>query len=688
MIIDFGSAKASCTTRKQRDDLRNLAGHIGHIANKIQFNGLIKSPNDDAILRACEALLAVMYDDDPMRRPEKASDLLRHFEKNFPRGVSEQNLKHPFDFGNAEEVTDNSLLYKLAARNFPWRDKIESSANLLVIGPRGCGKTTVFRSMSFNCLADADQIEDALSRTYLGLYVSCNKDFRQRFSAIDKEVLASRGGEIRHYFNLLVFRDFVRTLIACNKYNKLAEHDIASLLNFVRTFYQDTSSDAGTIKDTLLLLESYILITIHSVRMNIWNNQPVSPLTTQDFIAELADLVSTSITPFLGKHIFLFVDDYTERKVPREAQRAINHILFVPNGKYKSKISSEVFGVPPDQTFGSFLDQDRDYKEWNIGTLYYLELPRSEQKEFLSSIVDKRLELCNYKGKIKDIIGRSQYPAGTLARSLKEEAEARIEARSSRKGIPEGLIEEEIEIEIKNSQKKTYYHGWDTICDLCTGDVSNILELLNRMYEVFEIGPDMIEQIDKNKQSSVIERYSQQYLAKIKGIPRYGEKLFHLVNAFGNMSLQLLREYPWISRASDRRDPYQLIRIEMDETYVASAQDLLGIDQEKVGTQLSAKWLWFLLQRYCIVIDASESRSRRNTLASKVILRRIFCPAFKIGLTNSECYTVSRRDWEAFCYNPEAMAKSYVKRAIEKAKSSRGIEGEQLNIWDIKEDDV
>jgi hypothetical protein len=34
------------------------------------------------------------------------------------------------------------------------------------------------------------------------------------------------------------------------------------------------------------------------------------------------------------------------------------------------------------------------------------------------------------------------------------------------------------------------------------------------------------------------------------------------------------------------------------------------------------------------------------------------------------------------------MAKSYVKRAIEKAKSSRGIEGEQLNIWDIKEDDV
>src|ERR1700687_360479 len=34
-----------------------------------------------------------------------------------------------------------------------------------------------------------------------------------------------------------------------------------------------------------------------------------------------------------------------------------------------------VFGVTPDQTLGAFLDQDRDYKEWNLGTLFYLNLP-------------------------------------------------------------------------------------------------------------------------------------------------------------------------------------------------------------------------------------------------------------------------------------------------------------------------
>jgi hypothetical protein len=86
--------------------------------------------------------------------------ILDHFERSFGHGAVRQQLIHPFDFGNAEEVMDNSLLYSLAAKTFPWRDQIESSSHLLVIGPRGCGKTTVFRSLSFKCLADADQIDD------------------------------------------------------------------------------------------------------------------------------------------------------------------------------------------------------------------------------------------------------------------------------------------------------------------------------------------------------------------------------------------------------------------------------------------------------------------------------------------------------------------------------------------------
>ena len=77
-----------------------------------------------------------------------------------------------------------------------------------------------------------------------------------------------------------------------------------------------------------------------------------------------------------------------------------------------------MFGVTPDQTYGEFLTQDRDYREWNLGTLYCLKLPSKQQKEFSGEIVNNRLAICNYAGTVESLIGESRYPNGTLARTL------------------------------------------------------------------------------------------------------------------------------------------------------------------------------------------------------------------------------------------------------------------------------
>src|SRR5262249_12462873 len=81
------------------------------------------------------------------------------------------------------------------------------------------------------------------------------------------------------------------------------------------------------------------------------------------------------------------------------------------------------------KTNGSFLDQDRDYKEWNLGTLYYLHQPDGDQRKFLKEIVDTRLERCGWVGRVDDLIGLSDYPEGTLGRQLKAELTAREDER-------------------------------------------------------------------------------------------------------------------------------------------------------------------------------------------------------------------------------------------------------------------
>jgi energy-coupling factor transporter ATP-binding protein EcfA2 len=362
-----------------------------------------------------------------MRRPEDAREILERFERSFAHGTVRQELIHPFDFGNAEEVMDNSLLYSLAAKSFPWRDQIESSSHLLVVGPRGCGKTTVFRSMSFVCLADAGEIDNALSKPYLGLYVSCNKEFRQRFSAIDRQTLLARQDDIRHYFNLIVLREFSSVLVALSNANQIIDADLRAVAAFLDDHCPDLMASKSL--NSAADLEGTVTRAVHDSRMAIWTGSPVKGRTNQGFVADLADFVAARLSPFIGKALYLFVDDYTEGKVPKEAQQALNHILFVPNASYKCKISSEVFGVTQDETFGNFLDQDREYKEWNLGTLYCLKLPTREQKAFLKEIVDKRLMLCEYQGRVDSVIGDSRYPDGTLERALKYESDTRKEKR-------------------------------------------------------------------------------------------------------------------------------------------------------------------------------------------------------------------------------------------------------------------
>jgi hypothetical protein len=652
-LIDFGSTKPLANTKKPRDDIRNLASQIAAICNVVQQHKNARTAYEDRILDATEALLASISDDDPLRRPDDARELLHRFNRGFGQGVLRQELKHPFDFGNAEEVMDNGLLYSLSAKSFPWRNQIEESSHLLVIGPRGSGKTTVFRSMSFKCLCDAKRSDDAISRPYIGLYISCTKEFRQRFSAIAPDLLVRRQDDIRHYFHLIVMREFITSLAACSN---LLDADIQALCAFIRqhTAILDNEPPGATLD--VAAIEAKVTREVNESRMGLWTDSDVRKLTPQGFLADIANLASSSIGPFIGKTLYLFVDDYTERKVPKEAQRALNHILFVPNSAYKCKISSEVFGVTLDETFGNFLAQDRDYREWNLGTLYCLNLPTKDQKEFLREIVNTRLLLCGFQGTVDTIIGSSDYSCSTLARTLKREAECRREKRRHKSRAPSELVEREVQREIDSADVAANYHGWDTICELCTGDVSNILELLNRMYDDCGVKADSTTLLTPQQQNSVIEGYSRQYIAKIKGIPKYGERLFTIVDAFGNMAKRLLEDHPGIQRTPQRKDPYQLIRIELDEAGNSNPNE-------------EADEIWRLLQRYCIFVDAEESRSRRNTLSSRVILRRIFCPAFRIGLANSESWTISRDQWKAFCNGPQERAERFVDGVL----SRRGV---------------
>ena len=75
-------------------------------------------------------------------KPGNEGVLLRRLDNDCGNG------QIPLNSFSAEHIADDRLLEQIFARSCPWLGKIEGADPCLVTGPRGCGKSTIFRWLS------------------------------------------------------------------------------------------------------------------------------------------------------------------------------------------------------------------------------------------------------------------------------------------------------------------------------------------------------------------------------------------------------------------------------------------------------------------------------------------------------------------------------------------------------------
>jgi len=645
-IIDTGSMKlASSPTKKEKDDYRWFAEHLLLIRNSLYHKKSL-SIHEAQFIKQVDPLLDRMFEEDRVVALWLPSKVFAEFNSAWTRSQAPQEdpnmkLDSPFDYIAAEHISSDELLVKLFADTCPWFAEIASPNPVLVTGPRGCGKSMAFRRMSLKALLYKEPKEIQESQI-AGFYISCSSDLRNRFSWLTSERAANRHRNgIIHYFNLLVAREIVQTLALI-----ASRDDRESLFGFgpseetiVHEFLMShiqisepekiRLQGMGRMYHALGIIEQMMNECYVTMRKGV----PISNTTDTPFIADLTNFLCDKISFFNDRKVALLIDDFSIHRISKQVQLILNSILWDRQGSYVSKVSAEKYGAEGIDELEATTEIARELREFDCGR-YFLDANKSDTQRFAKDLLEIRLKLSDFAGTPDTLIGKSDYEKGGLGQELR--------VRNEEKG-----------------RKDNQYHGLNTIADLCSGDISNLLEIYRRIFEYGKVKSNTTDCVDAHIQHKAIQAVSRDLLELIKNYVPLGPEMHKIVYWFGTLSRRILREGREQKKGNEYI-PSQTTRIEVDQPIGHSSDELAPPQQELIDE----------LVRRTIFIEMEPGRSRHKfTPSLRWQLRRIYCPAFGTSIYKNTAVKWSPDEFKHFLLDPETLCNDEFKKRWSRSQS-------------------
>jgi serine/threonine protein kinase len=652
-IIDLGSLKSIQAPVKagRYDDFTFFCHHLIKLINAMQctqyrfrkpLSSFERKFRKNAIL-----LLYNMLDENKQIALTEPSKIIDRFNDICTKsGLSDDSktisLTDPFDYISAEHITDDNLLVTLFAESCPWMEEVSREVPILLTGPRGCGKSTVFRRLALKAILNKNPEEIKNSRQ-AGFYISCSADLRNRFGwIINKDTAIKSKNEIIHYFNLLLTREIVYTLSLI-----ASRHDRDTLFGFgvaqERKFYNFVNSLIKISEEKRLKLQGIPpmehLIEILEYEMNscydkILKGYNIDHATSISYVPDLTKYLRSDIEFFKHRTITFFLDDYSIHRIPKQVQMILNPIIW-DRQNHLFKLSAEKYGAehiydfPSDSESSPTADLAREFREIDCGLIYIQMSDKGQVKElakFAQDLLDHRLKLAEYQGTTEKLIGHSHYDEGTLAKALKRTYPG----------------------------KKDQYHGIETISQICSGDISALLEIYRRIFKDGKVDKNSFNTIPKHTQHAAIVSVSRSFLESIKSFNPYGEKMHQIVYQFGTLCHKILidgNELVENRSGVIRKIPCETTRIEVDSTPSGNE------DWNDYQTILMKE-----LIRRSIFIDLQPGRGRRTLGPTwRWQLRRIYCPSFATGLQKMTAIKWNTSEFKWFLTQPSECCNSETK---------------------------
>jgi serine/threonine protein kinase len=570
-------------------------------------------------------------DSDLSRRLDDPERMIRNIEALFRSCQLEDKqdkpkLSSPFDYISAEMITSDREFADLFSRECPWLEDCQNLEPIYIYGPRGCGKSSVLRWLSFKTILSDPSRHNFSDLREFGIFVSCSVELRSRFWLLSDETIDDLQVPIIRFFSLILVEELFDTLLLMWNQERQGLNDFGL-----------SSSDLDTLTDLIINrlgqkatsirfqgqnVFAYLKSLIRSLRWKTWSviqqNQiepgNPDPALLQDICRYIVDCLNF----FKNRYIVFLVDDYSNQRIPNSLQRKLNQtISFAKQGRPLFKVSSEYQGVDLEG-----IQEGREVVEINVGEKYTgLE---KNGHEFLADILNIRLKKAEWQAKIEQLLGISNYTSISNAIGLETKA------------------------------APVYYHGIDCIHKLCSGDIALALDLIKKIFENNNVGANSVNKVSPKEQHIAIQNFSHEEVRRIKYIVPFGDEMYGIICYLGALARAVVRNKR--SQRHDKAgDPICMTHLDIR---ISAIQELKTSCDKKLFS------IYDLLRSRAILLVLETSRSRISGAVERLQIRKIYLPAFKAPLKRDVPIKIDSKDHLiSFLSNP----KTFVERELHKA---------------------
>jgi hypothetical protein len=562
---------------------------------------------------------------------------------------------------------DWDLWRKLFVPAVPARSRIlERDLTAVITGPRGCGKTMLFRRLSERVSMECGPIgNDADTTDFVAFYVNAN-DIADAFAFFPPEPSPDQTGRLNCFAHLSFLADVLA--VEAVRVRQTQSKPSPELTLFLHQSFGDVGHETPVMAEEDRL-ERYRWV-LEQIKRSFLRRSGVIPFPAYDQLAhhawlkELIPSLRTVCGWLRGRVVLFLVDDYTTPRVSSSMQRVLNRIFFQRSSEFVFKIATEAATTfVAEDSSGKVLQDGDDYRLIDLGE-ESLFMSEEERQRFLDDVFHRRLEsdgrVSQGLNTLPNLLGRLSMSKTSFARLLRSEGRQpdSIQSASSARGA---------------ARRRAFYFGHDVFSALWSGDTRIMIQLAQELVDAAQDGEgrvtktvpaDVQDRVFRNRGGSWLELQTRNQPTDLQRMERcmkdyvsidskfsfsggtFGSHLKSIVEAFNAAArIELLGPvYTIRNGRTARHVPKMAFRIEVVDDF-----RLDGLAAE----------LYRDLIRYGIFMRDARGKSVRGAMVPRLYLRRLLLPYCVLALSKRDSVSMTLDWFKRLLLYPEAFARDW-----------------------------